>query len=226
MQAMGELAAGLAHEIRNPLNAIGTIIQQLRTDFKPTEHLQDYEQLTDIVYGEVRRINEAVQSFLRTVRPEPLRAELFELQELISFVKKEYEAMFSVKGVRLSVNYAWKGDVQWDRRQMQQVMMNLVQNAVDASGSDGEIDISISQPDPEMVEMVVSDNGSGMSPETLRRIFSLYFTTKAEGTGIGLSMVQRIVEDHGGTIVVQSEKNAGTIFTIRLPQWYTKRSEA
>ena len=108
---------------------------------------------------------------------------------------------------------------------MQQVLMNLMQNAVDASSMNGKIDIIISQPDPDLVEIAVIDDGSGMTPETVKRIFNLYFTTKADGTGIGLSMVQRIVQDHGGTVAATIVPNEGATFTLRLPQWITKRSE-
>jgi PAS domain S-box-containing protein len=226
MQMMGEVASGFAHEIRNPLNAIGVIVQQLRKDFTPTEDTEAYDELTGIVHGEVRRIDEAVSGFLRTVRPEPLRAELFSLSELFSTLQTEYGAMAADRRIELSVDYEWKGDVQWDLTQMHQVLMNLVQNAFDAMPGGGALRVSVTQPVRDQVQIDVSDSGEGMTEDVRSRIFSLYFTTKAEGTGIGLAMVQRIVQDHGGTISVESQPGIGTTFSLRIPQWYTKRTEA
>jgi signal transduction histidine kinase len=225
MQALGELAAGLAHEIRNPLNAIGTSIQQLRTDFRPATDTDDYEQLTAIIHEEVRRVNEAVQGFLLAVRPEPLRAELFDLKDFIEALRTEYAAMLSERAVRLQVKYEWHGEVQWDRRQMHQALMNLIQNAVDAMPREGELIIAVRQPDPGVVEIHVTDDGDGIPADIRDRIFNLYFTTKADGTGIGLSLVQRIVQDHAGTVAVESRPGE-TTFTLRLPQWHTRRREA
>jgi signal transduction histidine kinase len=224
LHAMGALASGLAHEIRNPLNAVGTIVQQLRKDFRPVEDAEDYEELTAIVYQEVRRINDAVRNFLRMVRPEPIRPELFDLEELMRFVEQEYAASMAERGVRLRLRMAWRGDVQWDRRQMQQVLMNLVRNAMEATGEGGRIDVSVERPEEAVIEIRVADDGPGIPADVKDRIFNLYFTTKAAGTGIGLSIVQRIVQEHGGAVEVESTEGEGTTFILRLPQWITERN--
>lgn len=218
LSTLGEMAGGFAHEIRNPLNAVGTLVQQLRTDFKPVENAEEYDELMGIVHQEVRRINESVQTFLRMVRPEPVRREPFELGSLVRFVRQEYLPTVQERGIDLEVNTEWDGEVVWDRQQMQQVLGNLVQNAVEATPKGGRITVTVTQPGIDRVEIRVHDTGPGI-PEAIRhRVFDLYYTTKPGGTGIGLSLVQRIVNDHGGTVVVESGEGAGTSFILRMPR--------
>jgi len=217
LTAMGELASGVAHEIRNPLNTIGTIVQQLDKDFEPHQNNEEYHQLARLVNQEVRRINETVQDFLRFARPEPIHPELFILSEFIGYIRQQYQSLLAEHQIKLSINLNWDGEVYWDRRQMQQVFMNLIQNAVDAIKQNGGIDISINQSNDQEIELIVRDNGPGIPQEIRSKIFNLYFTTKAKGTGIGLSIVQRIILEHNGIITVESEPEAGTRFIIRMP---------
>lgn len=217
--ALGELAGALAHEIRNPLNAVATVVQQLRSDFQPADDAEGYRELTGLVYQEVRRINDAVQRFLHAVRPAPPRPELFPLADLVHFVARAYAPLLAERGVHLEVTGAGAGEVYWDREQMQQVLMNLVENARDAVDAHGHVAIEVASPDDDTVELRVRDDGCGISETVRGRIFNLYFTTKPRGTGIGLSLVQRIVHDHGGTIDVDSREGEGSTFTVRLPRW-------
>jgi len=217
LSAMGELASGVAHEIRNPLNAIGTIVQQLNKDFEPTNNHEEYHQLASVVTKEVRRINETIQDFLRFSRPEPILPEKFLLGEFIDYLRKQYQSMFKEHQIELFIHLNWEGDVSWDRRQMQQVFMNLIQNAVDAMGNNGELSIIADCLEGDELEISVKDTGPGISENIRSNIFNLYFTTKAKGTGIGLSIVQRIVYEHGGVISVESEEGAGTVFNLRMP---------
>jgi two-component system, NtrC family, sensor histidine kinase HydH len=218
LSAMGELASGVAHEIRNPLNAIGTIVQQLDKDFEPVDKAEEYHSLARLVYREVKRINQTVQDFLRFARPEPARPEPFRLSELIRHIEEQYRMLFEKYRIRFTVAMDWDGEVRWDRQQIKQVLANLIQNAIDAQEAGGAIGITVHQEKIEHVEVRLSDNGPGI-PESIRsKIFNLYFTTKAKGTGIGLSIVQRIVIEHGGVISVESDTGSGTTFTIRLPR--------
>ena len=118
LTAMGELASGVAHEIRNPLNAIGTIIQQLKKDFKPGHDKDEYNELTEIVYGEVRRINDTVQDFLRFARPEPIQASNFKITELIDQLKKQYQSILEKQKIKLNAEFKWNGNVFWDKKQI------------------------------------------------------------------------------------------------------------
>jgi PAS domain S-box-containing protein len=217
LSAMGELASGVAHEIRNPLNTIGTIVQQLDKDFEPMDHQDDYHELAKIVYKEVKRINETVQDFLRFARPEPIKPETFSIQDFFSKIEKQYQSLLDENNISLKMTFTWEGSVFWDPKQMQQVFMNLIQNAVDELFNGGQIRIFMDAIQDEKLEIQITDNGRGIAEQFKSKIFNLYFTTKAKGTGIGLSIVQRIVYEHGGVISVESVENKGTTFIIQMP---------
>ncbi len=217
LTAMGELASGVAHEIRNPLNSISTIIQQLDKDFSPVSEQEEYHKLARLVFSEVKRINETVQDFLRFSRPEPVQPAFFDLSAFIEELKTQYLPMLQKQNILLSTELNWKGDVFWDRRQMKQVFINILQNAMEAIQENGHISLAVHKPDSTNIEIQIEDDGPGM-PETVREnIFNLYFTTKAKGTGIGLSIVQRILFEHGGLIHIESAPGSGTKITLKLP---------
>lgn len=230
-QAMGALASGLAHEIRNPLNAVGMIAQQLRNDFRPAEDPETYDQFTRIIVDEVNRISEAVKAFLMHVRPVSPTPESFDIDALLEELGHEYGPGMQQQGIHFDVRAEAGGSVHWDRNQMRQAIMNLVQNAMDAFDSmpDGDgrrIGLECAATDDETVEVSVCDTGPGISPEIRDRVFDLYFTTRAEGTGIGLATVQRIVQDHGGTVRVSGGPGHGTTFRMRIPRWPTADATA
>jgi two-component system, NtrC family, sensor histidine kinase HydH len=219
LTAMGELASGVAHEIRNPLNTIGTIVQQLDKDFEPVNEKEEYHELAGLVYNEVKRINETIQDFLRFARPEPLHPSPFPLDELFSELEKQYAALLKSKKIKLVTSLQWKGSVNWDRKQIKQVFVNLIQNAVEAIENNGRISITSSaKADNNLLDIKVEDDGPGMAEDIRNNIFNLYYTTKAKGTGIGLSIVQRIIYEHNGMISVESRVGKGTVFTLRLPR--------
>ncbi|MBK7981279.1 MAG: ATP-binding protein [Ignavibacteriae bacterium] len=217
--AMGELASGVAHEIRNPLNTISTITQQLQMDFEPIDRKDEFKNLAGLVNKEVKRINETVNSFLRFSKPEKIILTEFKLSDLTGQIRNLYIPMFSDKSIEFLLKAEWDGIVNWDRNQIQQVFMNLLQNSFDATKNNGNIILTINHEENNNIKIEIADNGIGISKNMLNKIFNLYFTTKAKGTGIGLSIVQRIIFEHGGTISVNSEENSGTLFTITLPQF-------
>lgn len=217
LTAMGELASGVAHEIRNPLNAISTIVQQIKKDFEPKEDVEEYHELMNIVYGEVKRINQTIQDFLRFARPEPVNTSQFKISNLIHEIQKQYETVAKEHNIKLNIDLQWDGMVQWDKNQIKQVFINIIQNAIDAINNKGNITIALHE-DNEDVVITITDDGPGMDDTTKDNIFNLYFTTKAKGTGIGLSIVQRIIFEHGGVISVESKPRQGTSFIIRLPK--------
>lgn len=217
LTAMGELASGVAHEIRNPLNTIGTIIQQLEKDFEPRENSEEYRQLARLVYQEVRRINETVQDFLRFARPEPIQPHSINLPELFNSLYQQYKVILDEHNIKFYMNLDWKGAVHWDERQMRQVFVNLIQNAIDAIGNNGKIIIYLDKTNDNELEIVLKDNGPGIAEDIRSKIFNLYFTTKAKGTGIGLAIVQRIIYEHGGIIHVESDSQSGTSFILTMP---------
>ncbi len=222
LTAMGELASGVAHEIRNPLNTIGTIIQQLKKDFEPKKDRDEYHELAALVASEVKRINETIQDFLRFARPEPIQVQSFQVETLFNQLEKQYHYLMKERQINLNVVLDWNGKVLWDHHQILQVFMNIIQNAVDAIGKSGNITISLIKNNDRMLEIRIKDDGPGMPEKIRSNIFNLYFTTKAKGTGIGLSIVQRIIYEHGGIITVESEKQKGTSFIIQLPIRFQK----
>ena len=214
--AMGELASGVAHEIRNPLNTIATIIQQLNKDFKPVSESDEYYSLTKLVHKEVQRINDSIKNFLNFARPEPVKYSVFTLSELMNEIKHLYQNHLTNKNISFNINQEWDGQVNWDKDKIKQVFINLIKNSEDSIESNGKIDINISQVKGNIL-ITLSDSGNGISKENLSKIFNLYFTTKSEGSGIGLSIIQRIITEHNGIISVDSKLNVGTTFNIKIP---------
>ena len=218
LTAMGELASSVAHEIRNPLNAIATITQQISKDFEPKENVNEFRELSSIVYKEVKRINETIESFLKFAKPLALNAEEFDSHNLFEQLEKEYLPMLKKKNIKLEIQENWHGSVEWDKSQLTQVFINLLNNSIAAINETGLISIIINKTDNEKIEIVFSDNGCGVSAENIGKIFNLYFTTKTKGSGIGLSVVQKIIAEHNGLLSVNSEIGKGTKFTVVLPK--------
>ncbi len=218
LAAMGELASAVAHEIRNPLNSISTIVQQLNKDFEPKENREEYNTFTRLVYSEVNRINTTIETFLRFARPVELKKERFAAGGIMEQLKNQYSALLKERNIELEINNGWNGEVEWDRNQILQVLINIIQNSIDAIGEKGKIEISLKPGGNEAVEISVKDNGKGMDEKTASKIFNLYFTTKPKGNGIGLSIVQKIIAGHKGRIKVESAAGAGTAVIIILPK--------
>lgn len=217
LTAMGELAAGVAHEVRNPLNAIGLIAQRLEREFDPVPDGDEYRKLVGTVRGEVGRVNRIIQQFLNLARPPKLSLQAVVLPALLEKVAGLMEARASARGLRLVRDMEDVGTVRVDPEQIQQAVLNLLENAIAATET-GEVRLLCREADDGWIEVGVWDTGTGIPPENMERIFDLYFTTKPEGTGLGLSLVQRIVSEHGGRIVVESEPGKGSLFWMRLPR--------
>ncbi|PJA95279.1 MAG: hypothetical protein CO129_12585 [Ignavibacteriales bacterium CG_4_9_14_3_um_filter_34_10] len=216
LREISELASTVAHEIRNPLNAIGTITQQLGKDFIPTENKEDFYNLTSLVYHEVKRINEIIENFLKYSRPTPLKPEYFLLSDIFEQIQLQYKQILIDKNIQLHIQSNLNEKVFLDRNQITQVFINLIQNAIDSLNNGGEIRVDINK-NEDKIDISVSDNGCGIPEEHLNKIFNLYFTTKPKGSGIGLSLVHKIISDHDGFINVNSAINQGTRFIITLP---------
>ena len=221
LASMGALAAGVAHEVRNPLNAISVIVQRLRREFVPAAaEADEFGQLTGVVSDEVKRVNRIVEQFLELARPPALAKGRWDLAELLERAAQTVEPRAQVAGLRLQRDFSDLGDVAVDADQLQQALLNLLGNAIDAlaTSAEGHIGLASRLLADDCVEITVVDSGPGIPTAQLERIFDLYFTTKAEGAGLGLSLVHRIVSEHGGRIEVQSALGEGTRFTIILPR--------
>ncbi|MFO0596030.1 MAG: ATP-binding protein [Myxococcaceae bacterium] len=221
LAALGEMAAGLAHEIRNPLGAIKGAAQ-----FLDPRHLPKEEgEFVEVIVEEVNRLNGVVSAFLDYSRPLKQNFGPTDLQEVVSRTMKLIATDLAANVTLKEEHAETLPRVDADAEQLKQVLINLVQNAVQALGDKpGEITIRTSRPErfgdfrsPDQVELQVSDNGPGIPADQQLNIFVPFFTTKSKGTGLGLAICQRIVKNHGGTIAVQSKVGEGSTFTIRLP---------
>ncbi|MBN2354574.1 PAS domain-containing protein [candidate division KSB1 bacterium] len=216
ISAMGHLASGVAHEIRNPLNAIGMISQRLHQEFAPKSDESEYLQLTDALYNETRRINDIVQQFLQFVRPPKIVKSVVDLEKVVSHVVGLMQGEAEKKGVKLSAECQPVPAIQADGDKLTQALLNLAQNSLAACSRDDHIEIGC-RSEAGYVILEIRDSGSGIAPENLSKIFNLYFTTRKDGSGLGLSIVQQIVSQHDGHITVESKPGEGTRFDIFLP---------
>lgn len=228
LAALGEMAAGLAHEIRNPLGAIKGAAQCLDPRQLPGEE----GEFVEVIVDEVNRLNGVVTAFLDYARPLKQSFGPTDLNEVITrtirLIQNDVPPHISVRH-ELAESLS---RVDGDAEQLKQVLINLVQNAIQALGEhSGHIVVRSLRPDRfgdfrsgEMVELQVTDDGPGIPVDQQPSIFVPFFTTKEKGTGLGLAICQRIVKSHGGTISVQSKPGEGSTFAIRLPALQSERS--
>lgn len=217
LTAMGELASGVAHEVRNPLNAIGMIAQRLNKEFEPKADAQEYRTLSNTIVTEVRRLNDIIQRFLKFARPSKLHVSKVELHALLNEVVELIQPEVTSKGGEIVEQFGNLSVVVVDPDQMKQVFLNLLQNSAHAIRKGGRIEVRTRAEESHLL-IEIHDTGPGIAPEHLDKIFDLYFTTKDGGTGMGLSIAHQIVAAHGGSIKVESRPGDGTVFTIMLPQ--------
>ncbi|MFH1212616.1 MAG: ATP-binding protein [Candidatus Neomarinimicrobiota bacterium] len=217
LSAMGELAAGVAHEIRNPLNAISMTVQRLAREFPPEEGVDEQAELIKIVRHEIDRISAIIRQFLEFARPAPLNKKPVMVEELIAKVV----ALYATRAAGQQVTIEWEKHpslkANLDADKITQCLVNLLENALDAVSVGGTVKIRLKVPRRRYFSITVEDNGAGIPPENQSRIFNLYFTTKSNGTGLGLAQVFQIVSEHDGTIEVFSNPGQGTRFLITIP---------
>lgn len=215
--AMGELASGVAHEIRNPLNAIGIIAQRLEIEFTPVSEEPEYRQLVRSVVSEVGRLDAIIRRFLKFSRQPELFLRQVSLDAFISGYSAVLLSEAQSKGICFSVETGCGAAVSIDTEQMRQVLLNLMRNAVDATPEGGSVTVSTGCDSAGRAFVEVADTGSGIPSGKLPEIFNLYFTTKEDGSGMGLSIANQIVHAHGGLIEVSSREGEGSVFRVVLP---------
>lgn len=214
--AMGELASGVAHEIRNPLNAIRVIIQRLQREFVPQDDKVEYKELTDIIRKETDRINNTIEQFLNFARPPVLHKSLSNINDCLKEIVALFEPRAKTKQCLVKVEYGALPQINFDHELCRQAFLNLLDNALAAVGIEPVIEVRTYKRG-EMCIIEISDNGAGIPDNAKQRVFDLYFTTKPGGTGLGLPTVLRIVKEHGGRIDLLDAPSGGALFRLELP---------
>jgi two-component system sensor histidine kinase HydH len=216
------MAATVAHEVRNPLNAISMGLQRLKAEFQPADDPEDYSRLPELMLGEVQRLNTIVEQFLSLARPIEIKAEALPLPEVLKELASLEESDAKRSGVQIRVIAAPNlPALKADPDLLTQVLLNLMLNGLQAMPEGGTLTLEAKTTNSNFL-IAVTDTGTGITAENHRRIFEPYFTTKAKGTGLGLAISRRIIEAHGGTITANNETAGGCRFEICLPLYGAK----
>ena len=242
LASLNRLLAGVAHEVKNPLNAMTIHLELLRQKLTvgvrqpvavavvaagagggtgnsaPSPNVPALMTHVAIIGDEIRRLDHVVQGFLRFSRPEELQLEPVEIEALLSDVADVVRPQAEQSGTQVVMRVEGRVMVQADASMLRQALLNLALNAIQAMPAGGTLTLSSHPVEDGQAEIAVADTGVGISPEHLARVFDLYFTTREEGSGLGLSMVYRTVQLHDGTIEVESAPGQGASFRMRLPR--------
>ena len=223
LAAVGTLAAGLAHEIKNPLTSLLTFSRHLQRRFEDQGFREKFQR---VVPHELERINAIVERLLELSRPARLDFQQVRVPALLERVLELYANQIETKGIDVSREYARDlPRIDADPEALYRALVNLVGNALDATGDAGRLTLRAGWANGErlptrrarLVAIEVEDNGAGIPESDAERVFNPFFTTKDTGTGLGLALTHKIVEDHGGTVHFKSATGRGTTFRIVLP---------
>ena len=214
LAAVGQLAASIAHEIRNPLSSIKGAAQFLRKEYSDHDALCEF---LDIIVEEVNVLNKITTEFLDFARPLKLNLREIDINDVLFRTLQFMQLEIAKQKVEVDEQLAYDTPrILGDDKQLEQVLRNIILNALQAMPKGGKLSV-ISEPLENGVRVRLGDSGVGMSPDTVSQIFVPFFTTRTKGTGLGLSIVYKIVENHGGKITVESALGEGTTFEVFLP---------
>jgi len=219
LSSLGHLASGVAHEIRNPLNAMGMGLQRLKREFLPQDESkrEEYISFMELILKEIRRVNEIIEQFLTLSRPFQLNLRESSLQDLL----KNLVTLFheEASSLRITLQAKIPTDlplIKMDPERLTQAFINIMKNGMEAMDQGGTLHIKIKSI-KEGVEVIISDSGPGIPPEQMEKIFNYYYTTKEKGVGLGLPIAHRIIEAHRGQLKIESRVGSGTEVTVTLP---------
>lgn len=218
--ALQLLAAGVAHEIGNPLNSLTIHLQLLERRLRKLPEGQQENLLhpLEVAQEEIKRLDTIVTQFLRAIRPAPMHRAPQDLNSLVRDAAEFLQPELKSRNILLELDLAPGLPVlDLDQDQLKQAFYNIIKNASEAMKQGGMLKIRTNS-DAEWVNITFSDTGGGMTQETMARVFEPYFTTKKTGSGLGLMITQRIVRAHGGEVVLESDPGRGLRLTIRLPR--------
>ncbi len=215
------LAAGVAHELGNPLNSLTIHLQLIERKLKKLRDAKEATALTEsiqICQGEVTRLDGIIQNFLEAIRPRPPDLADVNIVEVIEDVLRFQEKEFADREIKIEGELPESTPlIMADRNQLKQVFFNLLKNAMEAMQPGGMLGIRV-RADDDSIFVRVADAGVGIKPEDLAKLFSPYHTTKVGGHGLGLMIVQRIMREHGGQVGIESKEGVGTVVTLQFPQ--------
>jgi two-component system sensor histidine kinase PilS (NtrC family) len=217
MAAVGQLAAGIAHEIRNPLASISGSVQLLGSSLKPQQ--EEEHRLMKIVLREIDRLNNLITEFLDFVRPDVLKDDPIDLNQLIRDVAEMLKLNKNLRSdVAQDLDLQATVEISGNRDKLKQALLNIIINAYQAMNDTPEPRITIrTSSEDGKVTLKIRDRGCGIDEVGLRRMFDPFHTTKPKGTGLGLAVTHKIIESHHGHIEVESAKGVGTEFTLEFP---------
>ncbi|MBU1151111.1 MAG: hypothetical protein KJ800_09245 [Proteobacteria bacterium] len=220
LSSLGQLAAGVAHEIRNPLNAISMASQRLKREFMPAdqEKMTEFEAMTGVIRDEIRRLNGIIEEFLTFSKSRRLELHDCTVQEILQKIVNLISAEAVTKGITLRTD--WGSDpvvIPMDMDKLQQAFLNFIKNAMESISGEGTVTLSVRKPVDGRVSIRITDTGCGMTSEEVDRIFNPEYTTKEKGLGLGLPLAHEIIRGHGGEIRILSRKESGTTFEVLLP---------
>jgi len=217
LAALGQLTAGLAHELRNPMGTMKTSAEMLAKSVPEDNAIA--REMAGFIQEEVDRTNSLITRFLDFARPQHLKMSKGDMAALLDRVIERFERETSGAAAKVTVFKNYSPDIpplEFDAELMERVIHNLVTNAAQASPAGGVVTVKTRRIDGQM-EIAVIDRGSGIEAKDRESIFNPFFTTKAEGVGLGLAIVSKIVDEHGGQITVESEVGEGSVFHVFLP---------
>ncbi|MFC1538124.1 sensor histidine kinase [Candidatus Latescibacterota bacterium] len=216
LASMGYLAAGVAHEIRNPLNSISLIVQQLKGEIRQGDNEKEHLGMLSTVGNEIMRISLIIEHFLRYAKPPELSLSAISLEDLVTEVLSVVEINAESNKITINTEVDSSITCDLDNDQLKQAIVNIVLNAMDEIKHDGLITIKAGKYD-NSIFFRIEDSGKGIDKDILPKIFDPFFTTKDGGNGLGLSEVHRIVTAHEGKITAENAENHGAVFTIHIP---------
>jgi two-component system sensor histidine kinase HydH len=218
LSALGNLAAGVAHEIRNPLNAISITAQRLKSEFAPQKDKEEYISFIKTILDEIKSLDNIINQFLSLAKAQrldlvPTNMNTF-LDELVNLIKIEAKE----KNILLTKRIENLPEIKIDAEEMKKALLNIMRNGVQATPPGKAFKVQGFEDDSRnQIVIKIEDSGPGIPKENLSKIFQPYFSTKEKGTGLGLSIAYRIISDHRGKVEVESKLGKGTVFTVKLP---------
>ena len=221
LSSLGQLAAGVAHEIRNPLNAISIAAQRLKREFVPSDPQKevDFQNLSGVIKDEIKRLNGIIEEFLNFSKSRRLEFCKFSVTEILQKIVNLMQEEASTRGIKIETTWRHTPAViSMDVNKLQQAFINLIKKAMESiTEAESKINIVVEKEGKNHIVVKISDTGCGMTSEEIEKIFSPEYTTKEKGVGLGVPLAFEIIRGHGGDIRVISRKNKGTTFEVILP---------